>query len=94
MIGAGERDLAVLERLAQRIQHARIELRQFVEEQHALMRQLNLAGFGADAAAGQRRHAGRVMRAAERPLRGQRAIPDLAGDGGDHPAPGEPIIRR
>jgi hypothetical protein len=32
VIGAGHRDLAVLQRLAQRIEHARIELRQFVEE--------------------------------------------------------------
>ncbi len=63
VIGAGHRDLAVLHGLAQRIQHARIELRQFVEEQHALMRQRNLAGFCAHAAAGQRRHAGGMMRA-------------------------------
>ena len=84
MIGAGHRDLAVLQRLAQRIQHARIELRQFVEEQHALMRQRDLAGLGAHAAAGQRRHAGGMMRRAERPPRGQRAVADFAGDGSDH----------
>ncbi len=84
VIGAGDRDLAILQRLAQRIQHARIELRQFVEEQHAVMGERNLAGFGAHAAAGQRGHARRMMRAAERPLRGQRAAFDLAGDGGDH----------
>jgi hypothetical protein len=35
-----------------------VELRQLVEEQHALIRQRNLAGFRAHAAAGQRRHAG------------------------------------
>jgi hypothetical protein len=58
VIGAGDRDLAVLEQLAQRIQHAWVELRQLVEEQHALMRQRNLAGFRAQAATGQRRHAG------------------------------------
>ena len=84
MIGARHRDLAVLQRLAQRIQHPRIELRQFVEEQHALMRQRDFAGLGAHAAAGQRRHAGGMMRAAERPPRGQRAVADFAGDGGDH----------
>ena len=39
VIGPGDRDLTVLERLAERIQNARIELRQFVEEQHALMRE-------------------------------------------------------
>ncbi len=84
MIGARHRDLAVLQRLAQRIQHARIELRQLVEEQHALMRQRDLAGLCAHAAAGQRGHAGGMMRRAERPLRRQRATFDLAGDGGDH----------
>ncbi len=84
VIGPAHRDLAVLQRLAQRIQHARIELRQFVEEQHALMRQRNLAGFCAHAAAGQRGHAGGMMRRAERPPRGQRAVADFAGDGGDH----------
>ena len=47
MIGAGHRNLAVLQRLARQIQHVRIELRQFVEEQHALMRQRDFAGLGA-----------------------------------------------
>jgi hypothetical protein len=45
MIGARNRDLAVLQRLAQRIQHPRIELRQLVKKQHALMRQRDLAGL-------------------------------------------------
>ena len=84
MIGARHRDLAVLERLAQRIQHPRIELGQLVEKQDALMRQRDLAGFGAQAAAGQRRHAGGMMRATERPPRRQRAVADFTGDGSDH----------
>jgi len=64
--------------------HDTVELRQFVEEQHALMRQRNLAGLGAEAAAGQGCHAGGMMRGAERPPRGQRAVADFAGDGSDH----------
>ena len=84
MVGAGYRDLAVFHRLAQRIQHPRIELRQLVEKQHALMRQRDFAGSCAHAAAGQRRHAGGMMRAAERPPRGERAALDLARDRGDH----------
>jgi len=84
MIGARDCDLAVLQRLAQRIQYARIELRQFIKEQHALMRQRDLAGPGAHAAAGERRHAGGMMGSAERPSRGERAAFDLAGDGGNH----------
>ncbi|MHC2672044.1 hypothetical protein ACVI1J_004207 [Bradyrhizobium diazoefficiens] len=89
MIGAGHRDLAVLQRLAQRIQHARIELRQLVEEQHALMRERDLAGLGVHAAAGERGHAGGMMRRAERAPRSQRTAFDLAGDGGDHRSPGD-----
>jgi len=84
MVGARNCDLAVLQRLAQRIQHPRIELRQLIKEQHALMRQRNLAGFGAHAAAGQRGHACGVVGSAERPSRGQRAAFDLAGDRGNH----------
>jgi hypothetical protein len=60
MVGARHRNLAVLERLAQRIQHPRIEFRQLVEKQHALMRQRDFAGPGAQAAARQCRHAGRL----------------------------------
>ncbi len=46
VIGARDRDLAGLERLAQRIEHARLELRQFVEEQDAMMGERDLAGLG------------------------------------------------
>jgi hypothetical protein len=48
------------------------------------VRQRNLARPGADAAAGQRCHAGGMMRAAEWPPRGQSTTLDLAGNGGDH----------
>ena len=37
VVGAGNRDLANLERLAQRVEHLRLELGQLVEEQHAMM---------------------------------------------------------
>lgn len=84
MVGARHGDLAVLQRLPQRIQHARIEFGQLVEKQHALMRQRDLAGLGAHAAAGERGHAGGMVRRAERPPRRQRAAFDLAGDGRDH----------
>ena len=62
MVGARYRDLAVLERLAQRIQHPRIEFRQLIQKQHALMRQLDFAGPGAQAAARQCGHAGGMVR--------------------------------
>jgi len=77
-------DLAVLQGLAQRIQHPGIELRQFVEKQHALMRERDFARLGARAAAGQRSHAGGMMGAAERPPRRQRAVADFAGNRGNH----------
>ena len=44
MVGAGDRDLAGLERLAQRIQHLRLEFGQLVEKQHAIMRERYLSG--------------------------------------------------
>ena len=46
-----------------------LEFRQFVEEQHAEMRQADLAGPHPQPAADQRRHRGAVMRRAERPAR-------------------------
>ena len=58
MIGARNRDLAVFQRLTQRVQHARIEFRQLIQKQHALVRQGDFAWPGAHAAAGQRGHAG------------------------------------
>ena len=63
---------------------ARLELRQFVEEQHALMRERNLAGFCAHAAAGQRRHARGMMRGCGTAACGQRAVADFTGNRGDH----------
>ena len=62
----------------------RLEFRQFVEKQHAVMGERNLARPRAQAAADQSRHAGGMMRRAERPPVGQRAAFDLAGDRGDH----------
>ena len=42
-VGAGDVDLAGLERLAQRIEHRALEFGQFVEEQHAEMGEADLA---------------------------------------------------
>ncbi len=68
MIGARDDHFAGFQRLAQRVEHVRLELGQLVEEQHAQMRERHLARFGARAAADERRHAGRMMRCAKRPL--------------------------
>ena len=43
MVGARDRHLAGLQRLAQRIEHLRLEFRQLVEEQHAVMGERHLA---------------------------------------------------
>ena len=63
MVGAGDQDLARLERLPQRIEHLRLEFRQLVEKQHAIMRKRCLSGPRIDAAAHQRRHGGGMVRA-------------------------------
>ena len=43
VVGAGDQHLAALERLAQRIEHLRLELRQLVEEQYAVVGERHLA---------------------------------------------------
>ena len=62
----------------------RLELRQLVEEQHALMGERDFARPRMQPAADQSRHAGGMMRCAERTPVGQRAAFDLASDGSDH----------
>lgn len=49
-VGPGNDDLAAFQRLAQDLQDLALELRQFVEEQHALVRQGDLARLRAAAA--------------------------------------------
>jgi hypothetical protein len=84
MIGARNGHFACLQRLTQRVERLRPEFRQFIQEQHAVMRQRNLAGPRVQAAADQSRHAGGMMRRAERTAVGQRAAFDFAGDRSDH----------
>jgi hypothetical protein len=43
VVGAGDRDFAGLQRLAQRVERLRLELRQFVEEKNAVVRERDLA---------------------------------------------------
>ena len=64
-VGARDADRPGLERLAQRIEHRALEFGQFVEEQHAEMRQADLARPHAQPAADQRRHRRRMMRRAD-----------------------------
>ena len=83
-VGAGDADVAGLERLAQRIEHRPLEFGQFVEEQDAEMREADLARPDPQPAADQRRHRGAVMRRAERPAAPDLAAVELARDRGDH----------
>ena len=62
----------------------RLEFRQLVQKQHAVVRERNFAGPRVQAAADQRRHAGGMMRGAERTAVGERAAFDFAGDRSDH----------
>ena len=83
-VGARDDGAAGLERLAQRFQRRALELRQLVEEQHAEMRERDLARPGAHAAADQRRQRGRMMRVAERAAAAEAAVGEQAGDRVDH----------
>ncbi len=80
MVGAGHRHFAGLQRLTQTIEHLRLELGEFVEEQHALMRERDFAGLGMRATANQCRHRRRMMWRAERAPIGECAARQLAGD--------------
>ena len=83
-VGAGHHHLAGFQRAAQAIQGLGAEFRQFIQEQHAIVRQADLTGLGLEAAAGQRRHAGRMVRIAERAGAGQLALGDQPGHRMDH----------
>jgi hypothetical protein len=84
VVGARDRDFAGLQRLAQRIQHLRLELRQLVEKQHAVVGERYFTRPRVQPAADERRHAGGMMRRPERPAVGQRAAFDFAGDRSHH----------
>src|SRR5438477_9938878 len=66
-IGPRDADATGLERLAERVEYRALELRQLVQEQHAKVREANLAGTDAQTAANERRHRGAMVRSAERP---------------------------
>jgi hypothetical protein len=57
-VGAGDADPTGFERLPQGLQGGAVELRQFVEKQHALMRQRDLARARPQPAADQSRQRG------------------------------------
>jgi hypothetical protein len=65
---ARHRDASGFERFAQRLQYSAVELRQLVQEQHAVVGEAHFAGTRDRAAADQRRVAGSVVRASERAL--------------------------
>ena len=83
-VGPRHHNLATLQRPAQTIQSLGGEFGELIQEQHAVMRQRHLAGLGAQAAAGQGGHAGRVVRRAKRALAGQGAPGDQPGHRVDH----------
>lgn len=83
-VGAGDDDLAGLQRLAQGIERLRGVLGQFVEEEHAVVGQRSFARLGAKPAAGQGGHGGGVMWGAEGPVAGQSAALDQPGHRPDH----------
>src|SRR5690606_10932175 len=65
----GDHDLATFQGLAKGFQHLAVELRQFVEKEHPLVRQADLARSRPAAATDQRRAGGTVVGLAEGPGR-------------------------
>jgi hypothetical protein len=84
VIGARDHRLARFERLAQRIEHLRIELGQLVEKQHAEMGKRRFAGTRPRAAADQSRHARRMMRRTEGAIAADASPGEIAGKTADH----------
>ena len=84
MVGPRDHRLSAFERLAQRIEHLRVELGQLVEEEHAEMGEGDFARARARAAADQRRHARRMMRRAERARPADAPAREIAGETPDH----------
>ena len=64
--GAGDRDPPLLERLAERLEHVAVELRELVEEQHPVVGERHLARRQARSATDHRGVRDRVVRRAER----------------------------
>ena len=82
-VDAGDGHEAVLQRLAQRLQHVPAILRQLVQKQHAVVRLADLAGQGVVAAAHQRGVGRGVVGRAKGPLSQQAAGRNAAGHGVD-----------
>jgi hypothetical protein len=66
VVRPGDRDFPGFERLPQAVQNLRLEFRQFLEKQNAMVGEGNFPGPRPRAAANERRHRGRMMRRAER----------------------------
>lgn len=82
--GAGDRDGACFERLAERIEDSALELGKLVEEQHAEMGEADFAGPRFGAAADKGGHRGAVVGRAEGTGAEQAPALQPAGHGGDH----------
>jgi cob(I)alamin adenosyltransferase len=76
--------LSGLERLAQRVEHLRIEFRKLVEEQHAEMGKRRFAWPRSRAAADQCSHARRMVRRTERSVAADAPSGEVAGKTPDH----------
>lgn len=83
-IRARDGDFAGFQRLAQRIEDGALELRKFVEEQHAKVGHRDLSGPDFQPAAGQRGDGGGVVRGAIGAGAGNAAVLQRPGDRGDY----------
>ena len=83
-VGAGDDDVARLDRLAQGFEDGARILGELVHEEDAVVRQADLARLGALAAADDRRHGRRVVRLAERPVARDAAFVEQSAQRVDH----------
>ena len=92
--GPGDRDPALLERLAQHLEHMPAELEHLVEKQHPVVRQADLAWTRLRTAADQRGIRDGVVRRPERPVGQQAAAGRQQPDDGVHRRHLERLVER
>jgi len=84
MVGARDDGFARFEWLTQSVKHVRLEFGKLIEKENAVVREGDFPWTGSRTAPDERCHAGRMMRRAERPVDGQFARHEFAGERMDH----------
>ena len=83
-VGAGDECFTCFQRLGQAVEHGAGEFWQFIQKQHAIMRQTDLSRRSIAPATDHRRHGRAVVWIHERTATGNAPFADQSGHGVDH----------